>query len=76
MFLLRRRNDVVGVVYRKPGVNMAGFSLKMAQVVVKLRGVNRYILGYFNVDLIKVETHAPTSKFLRGFTSRAFYPLV
>ena len=71
-----RRNDVVGVVYRPPGGDMGGFNEKMAQVVVKLRGVNGYILGDFNADLIKVGTHAPTSEFLGGLTSRGFYPLV
>ena len=38
------RNDVVGVVYRPPGGDMGGFNEKMAQVVVKLGGVNGYIL--------------------------------
>merc|ERR1711895_218510 len=55
---------------------MGGFNEKMAQVVAKLRGVDGYILGDFNADLIKVGTHAPTSEFLGGLTSRGFYPLV
>ena len=59
-------NDIVGVVYRPPGGDMGGFNEKMAQVVVKLRGVNGYILEDFNADLIKVRTHAPTSEFLGG----------
>ena len=41
-----------------------------------MRGVNRYILGDFNADLIKVGTQAQTSKFLGGLTCRGFYPLV
>ena len=54
------------VVYRPPRGDMGGFNEKMAEVVVKLRGVNGYILGDFNADLIKVGTHAPTSEFLGG----------
>ena len=71
-----RRNDVVGVVYRPPGVDMGGFNDKMDQVTGKLRGVNGYILGDFNADLIKSGTHAPTSELLGGLTARGFYPLV
>ena len=55
---------------------MGGFNDKMAQVVVKVRGVNGYILGNFNADLIKMGIHVPTSEFLGGLTSRGFYPLV
>ena len=43
----------MGVVYRPPGVDMGGFNDKMDQVTEKLRGVNGYILGDFNADLIK-----------------------
>ena len=45
-------------------------------MTAKLRGVNGYILRDFNADLIKTGTHAPTSEFLGGLTSRGFYPLV
>ena len=55
---------------------MGGFNDKMDQVTGKLRGVNGYILGDFNADLIKSGTHAPTSEFLGGLTARGFYPLV
>jgi hypothetical protein len=74
-----RRNDVVGVVYRPPGANPGEFGEimeTMAQVLTKLRGVNGYIMGDFNVDLIKSGTHGPSGEFLGGFTSRGFYPLV
>jgi len=74
-----RRNDVVGVVYRPPGASPGEFSevlVKMAQVLTKLRGVNGYIMGDFNVDLIKSGTHGPSGEFLGGFTSGGFYPLV
>ena len=71
-----RRNDVVGAVYRPPGGNIKGFSDEMARVLGKLRGVEGYIMGDFNVDLIKTGTHGPTSDFLEGFTSVGFYPLI
>ena len=74
-----RRNDVIGVVYRPPQGEIGGdggFNTKMARVLARLRGVDGYIMGDFNVDLIKTGTHGPTSDYLGGFTSRGFYPLI
>ena len=48
----------------------------MARVLAKMRGVSGYIMGDFNVDLIKMGTHGPTSDFLETFTAGGFYPLV
>ena len=53
---------------------MGGFNEKIAQVVVKLRGVNGYILEDFNADLIKVRTHAPTSEFLGAYIQGVLPP--
>jgi hypothetical protein len=64
-----RRNDIVGIVYRPPGATSGEFSEIMAQVLTKLRGVSGYIMGDFNVELIKSGTHGPSGEFLGGFTS-------
>ena len=71
-----RRNDVVGVVYRPPGGQLGGFNTDMAQILGKLQGKDGYVMGDFNVDLVKSGTDGPTSDYLEGFTSGGFYPLV
>ena len=71
-----RRNDVIGAVYRPPGGSIQGFNVKMARILARLRGVEGYVMGDFNVDLIKTGTHGPTSDYLEGFTSLGFYPLI
>ena len=71
-----RKNEVVGVVYRPPGSGMQGFSREMARVMTGLRGLDGYIMGDFNVDLLKGETHGPTAEFMEGFMSGGFYPLI
>ena len=48
----------------------------MAQLLGKLRGVNGYIMGDFNVDLVKTGTNELTAEFLGTFTSGGYYPLV
>ena len=71
-----RRNDVVGVVYRPPRAALSVFNERMAQLLGKLGGVNGYIMGDFNADLIKTGTNGPTAEFLGTFTSGGYYPLV
>ena len=48
----------------------------MAGVLAGLRGTDAYVMGDFNVDLLKSSTDGPTSDFLGEFTSSGFYPLV
>ena len=72
-----RRNDVIGVVYRPPqGVlgGEGGFNTKMARILAKIRGVNGYIMGDFNVDLIKTGTLGPTSVYLGDSQWGVFTP--
>ena len=71
-----RRNDVVGVVYRPPGGDMARFGTELVRVLGLLQGTDAYIMDDFNVDLLKLETHGLTSDYFGEFTSQGFYPLV
>ena len=41
-----------------------------------LQGTDAYIMGDFNVDLLKLGTRGPTADYFGEFTSRGFYPLV
>ena len=71
-----RRNDIVGVVYRPPGGKVAEFNAQMAKVLGLLRGTDAYVMGDFNLDLLKAATHGPTSDFLGELTSGGLYPLI
>ena len=70
------KNDVVGVVYRPPGGSAQGFREEMGRALTGIRGLDGYIMGDFNVDLLKADTHGPTSDFMEGFMSRGYYPLI
>jgi hypothetical protein len=69
------RNDVVGVVYRPSRTALSVFNERMAQLLGRV-GVNGYITGDFNADLIKTGTNGPTAEFFGTFTSGVDYPLV
>ena len=45
-------------------------------VIGQLRRTDAYIMGDFNVDLLKASTHGPSSDYLGEFKSAGFYPLV
>ena len=59
----------MGVVYRPPGGDLGAFNVEMARVLALLRGTDAYVMGDFNVDLLKTGTHRPTSDFMGEFTS-------
>ena len=55
---------------------MKGFNTEMARVLRLLRGTDAYVMGDFNVDLLRLDAHGPTSDYLGEFTSEGFYPLI
>ena len=48
----------------------------MANILSKVGNVDTYILGDFNIDLLKSGGHRPTLDYLEGFYFRGFYPLI
>ena len=71
-----RGNEVVGVIYRPPGGNVAEFNEELGQILSKTRGKNTYLLGDFNLDLLQADKHKPTNDFLQGLYVGGFYPLI
>ena len=55
---------------------MGRFGTELARVLGLLQGTDAYLMGDFNVDLLKLETHGPTSDYMGEFTSGGFYPLI
>ena len=55
---------------------MGDFNSELARVLTLLRGTEAYIMGDFNVDLLKLDTHGPMSDFMGEFMSGGFYPLI
>ena len=55
---------------------MGRFRGELTRVLGLLQGTDAYIMGDFNVDLLKLGTHGPTSDYFGEFTSGGFYPLI
>src|SRR5688572_1861759 len=69
---------VIGVVYRPPGTDVRAFNDEFVQLLSVLTTKTRdiYILGDFNIDLLKAQDHPPTSKFLDIMSSHHFLPSI
>ena len=55
---------------------MASSGIQLSRVLGLLQGTDAYVMGDFNVDLLKLGTHGPTSDYFGEFTSGGFYPLI
>ena len=67
---------IVGVIYRPPGSDMARFSVKLGEVLSKVKDKRFYLMGDFNIDLIKSNQHTATGEFLSEMNSAGLHPLI
>ena len=62
-----QRNELIGVVYRPPSGDVAAFTEHMSSIMDKMGNKSAFIMGDFNVDLLKSGSHRPTTDFLEGW---------
>ena len=72
-------NDIVGVIYRHPGMNETEFvDVHLKEIVDKISYENKrvYIAGDFNYDLLNVSTHNETFSFFDTMMSNFLLPVI
>ena len=70
------KKEIIGVIYRPPGGDLPEFNNEIKKMLPKLRGANAYIMGDYNVDLLKADTHRPIADYLDGFYTGGFYRVI
>ena len=73
----RRSNIIIGCIYRHPNMDLDEFNNNYLNILLdKLSKENKsvFLLGDFNVDLLKCYKHAPTNEFLDSLSSHLFLP--
>ena len=72
------KNVVIGVIYRPPNHDISEFIDHMSSITDTLTRENKncYLMGDFNLDLFKHETHTLTGDFLNTLLSNSFLPLI
>ena len=71
-----QRNMICGFIYRHPHGNMENFWDFLNSTIEKIDGENKFyvILGDFNLDLLKLDSHPDTDNFLNTLESFNFQP--
>ena len=71
-------NTICGIMHRHPHGDLDSFMIHINTVIEKIHLENRYcvILGDFNLDLPKFETHSGTNDFLNILVSSYFQPQI
>ena len=73
-------NTIIGCIYRHPSMVLKEFNDDYLDPLLsqldKERNKKFYLLGDFNVDLLKIETHEQSSKFLQIMESNNIAPLI
>ena len=72
------RNIVVGVIYRRPNTNLGNFyeTLNNLVSVVSNESKTCYLMGDFNIDLLRWETDINVSEYLAVFHSKLFLNVI
>ena len=74
----KRKDIIVGVVYRPPGHSVDDFNTDIDCMLSKLNGSNSNLIlaGDFNINLLKIETHSSTRAFFNIMTSYQLMPTI
>ena len=67
---------IVGVVYRPPNSNTVDFNDSIQDILEKIAHRPCFIMGDFNLDLLKHELHRPTEKFLDIMYANSYIPMI
>jgi exonuclease III len=72
------KNIIIGVIYRPPNNKMDEFEDKINQILSKIDKENKicYLMGDFNIDLLKSESCDYTNRFLEILSTSSYIPLV
>ena len=67
---------VIGVVYRPPNSNVVQFNETLNDILAQVSHMPYYIMGDYNIDLLKHELHQPTEKFLEAMYSNSLLHMI
>ena len=72
------KNIVIGVIYRPPNNTFEIFEKAMNGILNKIDKENKtcYLIGAFNIDLLKSESCDYSNRFCEQLFTSSFYPLI
>ena len=72
------KNTLIGIIYRPPNSRIEQFIECLAEMLQKLDLQNKkcYLMGDFNLDLLKLDENQYIKDFINQMFSSTFYPLI
>ena len=67
---------VIGLIYRPPNSNIARYTKTLNDILGQVSHMPCYIMGDYNIDLLKHDLHPPTEKFLEAMYSKSLSPMI
>ena len=76
--VINTKKYIVSVVYHPPNTSMKDFTCSLSEKLESLKqfSSNVYLLGDYNVDLLKTDSHKDSADFLDMLFSHGFIPLI
>jgi hypothetical protein len=74
----KTKDIIIGVVYKPPNTDLDVFNTQFGEVLNVLAKEKKpcYILGDYNINLLKFQTHLPIGDFINTILSNGFYQLI
>jgi len=74
----KHRNTIIGVIYNPPDSDVMQFTKTMEKLTSIISKEHRpcFLLGDYNINLLKHDKHFPTQQFLDTLLASGFYPLI
>ena len=81
MKLNETKSVILGVIYRpntQPRADIDVFTTKLADITAKINNENieSYIMGDFNIDLLKFQKHDQTKYFIESMLTTGYLPVI
>ena len=70
------KNFLFCCTYRHPGADIENFVSHFRLILPKLLNKQVFIMGDFNINLVKYDSHTPTTDFVNTFFSNNFLPCI
>ena len=79
--LNQTKSIILGVIYRpnsQPRADMDIFTTTLADITTKINSENKesYIMGDFNIDLLKFQSHEKTKYFIESMLTTGYLPVI
>lgn len=72
------KSMIIGVIYKPPDIDVTKFTENLDKTLTIILKERRpcYLLGDFNINLLKHNSHSPTNNFLNTLLAHGFFPLI